>query len=663
MLNLILNTLFICILTGIQSLNGESSTSLSQTSPTATKLASTTIPITSTLTTETSATPPDNTTQNTSTATIVSTTQPSNTFSGSNSISLYTEPGTGSLTSISSPVSRTNVSSVSAEHTFVNLLSNTIEGNTSAAVSVLSKNVKGSDNTSEVNTWSVHRTLESSTVPSSFSSDTTMRYSAKLSSSATVIPTRKYIQLSTTKRTKGNDDTSTGQTSFTNIKNVQYTSLYNTNQDSQTSTTHDAASFVASHMNLPSTTKPGTIFTHSTTPRSITPKSILITNKSNIMNKSFHSTVTYYNINNTSETFHPTTDGTLQPATRKTLYDTITTALVPDFGKTNYKTNLDIINTTPFELTTNITNNYTYEKILIPRSSYTSVHRVNTVRASENPNTLLSSRTLQLNTSFSDSLAASTKAQKLYLDNITECVNATDIPPTEPVTNYTENFTYKVTNTTDLYPTEISTNTSLECKNISKQQIKNITYVFDPVHSGALTSIFLTKSDPLRELFHVLDAPTVHSTEANETHTELCKHLEEAAPQDPYFTFNISFNDAQMITSLDKCVDKNYGFLYSYSPSTSWSRYSQGTFLTVISKVLQYYNLLRWLPNFQKTLDNHRCQSAYRCKYVKEEQDSHLFEIKECRRRRQQQHHVISWGLCNNYFVPTGGVKSILVSQ
>ncbi|ALM26029.1 glycoprotein ORF-O [Proboscivirus elephantidbeta4] len=332
----------------------------------------------------------------------------------------------------------------------------------------------------------------------------------------------------------------------------------------------------------------------------------------------------------------------------------------------NINTNLDGLTTNHPTVT------HSYYKTLTTQDVYTSAHRPNIMGASGKSDTLTpSSRTLQLNASLADSFSAATKALKFHpLENVTDCVfnvtNTTSEAFTDNdttdyyITNPTTLHTTALPNTTVTYNTSVTPTVQLECTNISKEQRKNVTYFFTPVHTGELVTIFLP-GGPFRKLLQFLDTPTKHPSEANETHTEICKHLENPTFNDSYFRFNVSFNNTHIITSLDKCDDRDYGFLYAFSLAYEWSRYQQGIFLTAMHKILQYYDLLRWLPTFQTTIDDHRCKSDYRCKYIAEEKENH-FEVKECYRKQQKLHYVTSWGLCNNYFYHTNG-KPVAVSQ
>ncbi|UVZ34412.1 glycoprotein ORF-O [Elephant endotheliotropic herpesvirus 3B] len=683
MFKFLLKILFIYILTGLQKVAGNQTTttpsSLRSTNTSDITTLSSQTKTSSTLTNTSNATSakPENISQNSSTLSQATTKGSTSTPLTSENTSTQTASTGTSLRSTHSNNASNTSTDVSNSTVTVLLssyaastnkpVSNVTTNNLSSIIRLYNLVINGSENIGIKNTSSVYTSVYTSEPPiRQLSSVVLSKSPTKATSSTTVISSTRKYKISTPGRATGNYHSTEEQLS--SISNLQDTTSPTTNHESLTynKTSYGTTPLAPVHTHVPYTSS---IFTYGSTPRSFTPELVTLSNKTNIY-KSPYTTMTQHTSQmKILDITHHIIHSPPQPVTQKTSFTT-TNKVTQNFTKTSDKFNKSTNMTKYRATTTNCTNNYhsrSIHEILTTHSTYTSEHRANIVGKSGNPDTLTSPRTLQqLKASFAESLSASTKAQKLHhSDNVTECVNVTDIPPTEPVftdyTYYSTEPTRNASNTTDSYTTQ-GFATFPECKNISKQLLKNITYVFNPLHPNELESIFLDENDPVHDLLHVLDTPIVHPSDVNETHTELCKHLEDKAPEDPYFTFNVSFHTTQMITSLDKCEPKNYGFLYSYSPKTEWSRYPQGTFLTVLHKVLQYYKILSWLPNFRKNLDDHRCQSSYRCKYVKEEKDSNLFEIKECRKQRHDQHYVTSWGLCNNYFVPTGGVKSILVS-
>nr|AYF60457.1 ser/thr-rich glycoprotein ORF-O [Elephant endotheliotropic herpesvirus 1A] len=194
---------------------------------------------------------------------------------------------------------------------------------------------------------------------------------------------------------------------------------------------------------------------------------------------------------------------------------------------------------------------------------------------------------------------------------------------------------------TPAVPTSLmSTRPTPTCNVTTVFKMTNITYSFDPVHTGGLKFISLTENNPFVIILKKLDLPQeVEDKRPNVTHEGFCRQFSSHLEHEKHFNFSSSFNTTHSVVSLDRC--DNDTSVIIFENQNTWYKFPQGPFLYVLEKILYYYGLHTYLTTFTHMLDDHKCKFDVRSKV----QYSNGQYYNHYRNR-----HATSWGVCNNFY-------------
>nr|QOE74627.1 glycoprotein ORF-O [Elephant endotheliotropic herpesvirus 1A]QOE74864.1 glycoprotein ORF-O [Elephant endotheliotropic herpesvirus 1A] len=194
-------------------------------------------------------------------------------------------------------------------------------------------------------------------------------------------------------------------------------------------------------------------------------------------------------------------------------------------------------------------------------------------------------------------------------------------------------------NATRVTPTSLIRPTPT-CSVTTVFKMTNITYSFDPVHTGGLKFISLTENNPFVIILKKLDLPQeVEDKRPNVTHEGFCRQFSSHLEHEKHFNFSSSFNTTHSVVSLDRC--DNDTSVIIFENQKTWYKFPQGPFLYVLEKILYYYGLHTYLTTFTHMLDDHKCKFDVRSKV----QYSNGQYYNHYRNR-----HATSWGVCNNFY-------------
>nr|AYF58710.1 ser/thr-rich glycoprotein ORF-O [Elephant endotheliotropic herpesvirus 1A] len=195
-------------------------------------------------------------------------------------------------------------------------------------------------------------------------------------------------------------------------------------------------------------------------------------------------------------------------------------------------------------------------------------------------------------------------------------------------------------NATLVTPTSLMIRPTPACNVTTVFKMTNITYSFDPVHTGGLKFIGFTEKSPFVIILKKLDLPQeVEDKRPNVTHEGFCRQFSSHLEHEKHFNFNSSFNTTHSVVSLDRC--DNDTSVIIFENQQIWYKFPQGPFLYVLEKILNYYGLHTYLTTFTRMLDDHKCKFDVRSKV----QYSNGQYYNHYRNR-----HATSWGVCNNFY-------------
>ncbi|UEH20659.1 glycoprotein ORF-O [Elephant endotheliotropic herpesvirus 6] len=243
----------------------------------------------------------------------------------------------------------------------------------------------------------------------------------------------------------------------------------------------------------------------------------------------------------------------------------------------------------------------------------------------------------------------------LNVTNITTgCENMTTIKSIAnlsiPTTNSlpSSSYSYSTTAPTSKNATTPTTSTDLmsakptpACNVTTVFRMTNITYSFDPVHTGGLKFISFAENNPFVIILKKLGLPQeVEDKRPNVTHESFCRQFSSHLEHEKHFNFNSSFNTTHSIVSLDRC--DNDTSVIIFEDQKTWYKYPQGPFLYALEKVLYYYGLNSHLARFTDLLDDHKCKFDVRSR-VQYSKDGQYYS-------HYRNRHATSWGVCNNFY-------------